>query len=159
MKTRAALVALVTAIALAAAAALAGCSSAQPEPSSPSASANASATPSPSPTPTVSPSAGSSAAPTGSASSPVGSWGEDGAGKPSAVFNSDGTVSGSDGCNRFSATWTDSGGTIEIGVLVATQVGCPGMDTWLTMMRSVKVDGDTLVVYKGTEKIGTLARA
>jgi heat shock protein HslJ len=142
MKTsRSALVA----IALAAAAVLGGCSTAEPGPSSPTPTASVSASPSP--------------APTGSAASPVGSWGEDGAGKPNAIFNSDGTVSGSDGCNHFSGTWTTADGTIEVGALVSTLMACSDMDTWLAMMTSVKVDGDTLVVYKGTEKIGTLARA
>ena len=51
------------------------------------------------------------------------------------------------------------GGTIEVGALVSTLMACSDMDTWLAMMTSVVVDGDTLVVYKGTEKIGTLARA
>jgi heat shock protein HslJ len=138
--TRSALVA----IALAAVAVLGGCSTAQPGPS-PTATASVSATP--------------STAPTGSASSPVGSWGEAGAGKPNAIFNTDGTVTGSDGCNHFSGTWTDSDGTIEVGALVSTLMACSDVDSWLAMMTSVIVDGDTLVVYKGTEKIGTLARA
>ncbi len=133
------------AIALAVAAVLTGCSTPQSGPSAPAPTASVSASPSP--------------APTGAAASPVGSWGENVAGKPNAVFNSDGTVTGSDGCNHFSGTWTDSGGTIEVGALVSTLMACSDMDTWLAMMTSVVVDGDTLVVYKGTEKIGTLARA
>jgi heat shock protein HslJ len=147
--TRSALVAIVLAVAVTVTAALAGCSSVQPAPSSPT----------PSATPTASVSAGPSTTPTGSPSSPIGSWGEDGAGKPNADFNSDGTVSGSDGCNHFSGTWTDSAGTIEVGALVSTLMACSNMDTWLAMMTSVKVQGDTLVVYKGTERLGTLARS
>ena len=37
-------------------------------------------------------------------------------------------------------------------------MACPDADTWLATMTAVKVDGDTLHVFKGTDEIGTLAR-
>ena len=43
---------------------------------------------------------------------------------PSATF-SDGTVSGSTGCNRFTATYTLDGEALEIGTVAATNAACP----------------------------------
>jgi heat shock protein HslJ len=43
---------------------------------------------------------------------------------PSATF-SDGTVSGSTGCNRFSATYTTDGDALEIGQVATTNAACP----------------------------------
>ena len=42
------------------------------------------------------------------------------------VFGTDGTVSGSDGCNRFSTTYTTTGSTIRIRPTAATtMMACP----------------------------------
>ena len=42
------------------------------------------------------------------------------------VFGTDGTVSGSDGCNRFSTTYTTTGATIRIRPTAATtMMACP----------------------------------
>lgn len=43
---------------------------------------------------------------------------------PSATF-SDGTVSGSTGCNRFTAPYTQDGDALEIGEIAATNAACP----------------------------------
>jgi heat shock protein HslJ len=91
-------------------------------------------------------------------SSPVGTWGTDAQSAPNAAFNSDGTVTGSDGCNDFQGTWSGSEGSIAVGSLVASAVACPSVDTWLTGMTSVSVSGDTLAVYAGDKQIGTLTK-
>ena len=43
---------------------------------------------------------------------------------PSVTF-ADGTVGGSTGCNRFTASYTLDGDTVEIGTIAATQIACP----------------------------------
>ncbi len=43
---------------------------------------------------------------------------------PSATF-ADGTVSGSTGCNRFTAPYTIDGDTLEIGTAARTEMACP----------------------------------
>jgi heat shock protein HslJ len=91
-------------------------------------------------------------------SSPVGTWGTKAQSTPNAVFNSDGTVTGSDGCNDFQGTWNGSAGPIAVGPLWASAVACPSVDTWLTGMTSVTVSGDTLAVYAGDKQIGTLTK-
>ncbi len=42
---------------------------------------------------------------------------------PSATFG-DGRVAGSTGCNRFNASYTRDGGSLEIGTVASTQMGC-----------------------------------
>ena len=43
---------------------------------------------------------------------------------PSVTFE-DGTVGGSTGCNRFTASYTVDGGTLELGTIASTQIACP----------------------------------
>ncbi len=43
---------------------------------------------------------------------------------PSAVFN-DGTVGGSTGCNRFTASYTVDGDRLELGTIASTRMACP----------------------------------
>src|SRR5687767_10749075 len=42
---------------------------------------------------------------------------------PSATF-ADGRMSGSNGCNRYSASYTLDGDTLELGQAMSTKVGC-----------------------------------
>jgi heat shock protein HslJ len=50
--------------------------------------------------------------------------------QPTATFGSDGTISGSGGCNNFSGTYQSTGSTLSIGPLASTQKACdqPIMD-------------------------------
>lgn len=92
--------------------------------------------------------------------SPVGAWGSTAAQSPNLTFTDDGTVSGSDGCNRLSGSWTQDGETVKLGQMVSTLKACPGVDTWLTTAVSATVDGDTLRISdEGGTEIGTLERA
>jgi heat shock protein HslJ len=43
---------------------------------------------------------------------------------PSATF-ADGTVGGSTGCNRFTASYTLDGDAVELGTIASTQIACP----------------------------------
>jgi heat shock protein HslJ len=46
--------------------------------------------------------------------------------KPTAVFDANGTVSGTTGCNTYHGPWKESaGGSIKIGPLATTLIGCP----------------------------------
>jgi heat shock protein HslJ len=44
--------------------------------------------------------------------------------RPSAEFD-DGTVGGSTGCNRFTASYTVDGDELEIGTIASTKIACP----------------------------------
>jgi heat shock protein HslJ len=44
--------------------------------------------------------------------------------RPSATF-ADGTVGGSTGCNRFTASYTVDGDALEIGTIASTKIACP----------------------------------
>ncbi|WP_299426822.1 META domain-containing protein [uncultured Shimia sp.] len=45
---------------------------------------------------------------------------------PLLQFGSDGQVSGTSGCNRFSGGYTATGGQLEFGPLATTRMACPG---------------------------------
>ena len=46
--------------------------------------------------------------------------------RPTIRFTVDGTVSGTTGCNQFSGPFRTDGGTIVVGELAATKIGCDG---------------------------------
>jgi XRE family transcriptional regulator, regulator of sulfur utilization len=49
--------------------------------------------------------------------------------QPSLRFAAGGRVSGSDGCNRISATYTLAGSRITFGPIAATRMACPGIES------------------------------
>lgn len=70
-----------------------------------------------------------------------------------------GRFNGNDGCNSFSGTWVADGASAELKDLTQTLVGCPGMDTWLSLAATVQVKDQTLHVTNAEGKeIGTLPR-
>lgn len=72
----------------------------------------------------------------------------------------DGSLTGSDGANRISTTWTsdDSGATVES--FLTTQRAAQGMETWVGRTRRVEADGDQLTVFdQAGNHIGALTRA
>jgi len=95
-----------------------------------------------------------------SATSPVGTWGEDTSGSPSLTFAEDGTVSGTDGCNRLAGSWTQDGDTLDFGgSLISTLMACEDVDTWLSGITTATVDGDTLTALDADgAALGTLER-
>ncbi|PVW03506.1 hypothetical protein DEA06_13400 [Microbacterium sp. Gd 4-13] len=86
---------------------------------------------------------------------PEGLWGVQRAGTPHLVISTDGTLSGSDGCNAFSGTWTlnSDGVAIFRDVVVSTEV-CDGVDTWLSYGRSAYVVGSDLWI--GDAEVGII---
>jgi len=96
----------------------------------------------------------------GSADDVVGTWGDTAPATPHLVLSSDGTVTGSDGCNAISTTFAVDGTSITFEPFIATLMACPGVDGWLAAVRSAAVDGDEMVVSNAAgERIGTLNRA
>ncbi|WP_426517097.1 META domain-containing protein [Diaminobutyricibacter sp. McL0618] len=92
-----------------------------------------------------------------SASSFTGTWGSSASGQPNLTIKDDGSFKGTDGCNQMSGKGTVSGDTFTFGPFATTLVHCAGVNPWLNLAHTAKVDGSTLVVYKnGGEKIGTL---
>ena len=52
-----------------------------------------------------------------------------GTGVPTIEFGTDGTVSGSAGCNTYNGTYTVDGSSITFGPLATTKMACPVADT------------------------------
>ncbi len=96
----------------------------------------------------------------GNGSDVHGTWGEKVDAKPYLELSDDGSVAGSDGCNRMTGTFTVDGDTVTFGQLASTLMACEGVDTWLSKAETATVDSDTMTVFntKGDE-IGTLDRA
>lgn len=89
----------------------------------------------------------------------LGTWGNPAPQNPYLTFSADHTVKGSDGCNVLSSSYTMHGDTATISRMITTLMACPGVDPWLSKVRTVTVDGDQLVVRDSAgSKIGTLKR-
>src|SRR4051812_26218205 len=73
-----------------------------------------------------------------SGSSVPGTWGEDATGKPSLTIESDGTFSGTDGCNELSGKGTIDGDTFTFGPFASTQKACEGVHPWLNIANTAK---------------------
>ncbi|HWL01581.1 MAG TPA: META domain-containing protein [Microbacteriaceae bacterium] len=97
--------------------------------------------------------------PGGDASSAVGTWGSDAQGEPNLSLTEDGKLSGTDGCNRLTGSWTQDGATVDFGQVASTMMFCEGVDTWLIDLSTGTVEGSTLHILDadGVE-IGTLSR-
>jgi len=81
-------------------------------------------------------------------------------GEPFLKFADDGTYSGSDGCNGLGGTYEVGEDELILKPGFSTLMACPDIDTWVRGAKSVKLDGDALVVFdKSGSEIGTLARS
>lgn len=96
----------------------------------------------------------------------VGHWGQTNAAeadsdrKPYLELSEDGTVSGTDGCNRLMGSWTVDGSLVSFERLASTRMACEGVDTWLAAAASATLEGDTLMVFDaGGKLIGSLVRS
>ncbi|WP_430867592.1 META domain-containing protein [Demequina aurantiaca] len=88
---------------------------------------------------------------------PVGTWGATAEGMPQLVLASDGTVTGTDGCNGINTTWEEDGGTITFGPFASTMMACEGVDVWLSLAATATIDADAMDVQDVSgEAIGTL---
>lgn len=107
----------------------------------------------------------------GSASGPVGTWGEGyntdhepyfelslGADKDEN-FDQAGFVTGSDGCNRLSGQWFLTDGELTFQQLGGTKMACEGVDTWLSKAAGASIDGDVMTVTDAAgQALGELDR-
>ena len=98
----------------------------------------------------------------GAADEPVadvaGVWGiQDTEGITSIELAEDGTVSGTDGCNRVTGTWEQDGTQLAFGPWATTRMACPSVDTWLSLAVKATLEGENLVfVEQNAVEIGTL---
>jgi len=98
----------------------------------------------------------------GAADEPVGDvagvWGiQDTEGITSIDLAEDGTVSGTDGCNRVTGTWEQDGTQVAFGPWATTRMACPSVDTWLSLAVKATLEGENLVfVDQNAVEIGTL---
>ncbi len=90
-----------------------------------------------------------------------GTWGKEAQGMPQLVLAEDGSLSGTDGCNRLMGKWTaKDDGTVDFGQVATTMMACEGVDTWLSGLSTGTVEGNVLHVKDTAGKeIGTLDRA
>jgi len=95
------------------------------------------------------------------ANGPAGIWGDpDTSTEPSLELVDDGTLTGTDGCNRLRGGWTEEDDRVSFGQVASTRMACEGVDTWLSSLDSATVDGDTMTVFDASgSEIGTLERA
>lgn len=56
----------------------------------------------------------------------AGSFAMAGEQRPTMMFKPDGTISGSTGCNGFSASYTYDGAAFAVGRILTSRVACPG---------------------------------
>ena len=96
-----------------------------------------------------------------SAVSAAGTWGTPSSqGKPYLELKTGGALSGSDGCNRLTGTWTQSGDDVTFGHLASTLIACQGVDTWLSKAHSATIKGSTMrVLDDDKQDIGTLTKS
>ncbi|WP_394554044.1 META domain-containing protein [Agromyces sp. MMS24-JH15] len=90
----------------------------------------------------------------------VGTWGDPTTGEPYLSLAEDGTLTGSDGCNRLAGGWElDEADQIEFGDVASTLMACEGVDTWLSGLDVATVSGTTMTILSddGAE-IGRLER-
>ncbi|KQR52367.1 hypothetical protein ASF88_12530 [Leifsonia sp. Leaf336] len=93
------------------------------------------------------------------AAPPAGTWGSSAEGEPQLVLEADGSLSGTDGCNRLHGTWSKAGNTVTFGEVASTRMACRGVDTWLINLATATVSGTTMRVLNSSgTKIGTLSR-
>ncbi|WP_449279546.1 META domain-containing protein [Leucobacter sp. GX0328] len=89
-----------------------------------------------------------------------GTWGDPTAtGSPYLEFDANGSVSGTDGCNRLIGTWTGTAEAIEFGEFSSTRMACVDTDDWLSGACSATISGSTMTVLgAGEQELGSLER-
>jgi len=69
----------------------------------------------------------------------TGTWGVDTEGEPQLVLGPDGSLTGTDGCNRLTGQWAQTGSSVEFGEVASTRRYCADIDTWLADLASATV--------------------
>ena len=98
----------------------------------------------------------------GSSIDPVGSWGDTSdTTEPSLTLADDGSLTGTDGCNRLSGSWRlEDDDLVYFDAVASTRMACEGFDTWLEGLSQATISGSTMTITgaDGAE-IGTLERS
>ncbi|SFR68403.1 META domain-containing protein [Agromyces sp. CF514] len=92
---------------------------------------------------------------------PTGTWGDTSdTTAPSLVLADGGGLTGTDGCNRLTGSWTvDESDHVEFHDVASTRMACEGVDTWLEGLSQATIADDTMtVIDQDGSEIGTLER-
>lgn len=85
-----------------------------------------------------------------------GTWGDTSA---NHLTLADGKLTGHDGCNKMTGTYTVDGADLGVSLGPSIARGCTNVDTWLRDIATATVSGDTLTVFdRDGAEIGTLPR-
>ena len=98
------------------------------------------------------------AAPSAPVEDVAGVWGmQDTEGVVSLELKDDGTITGTDGCNRLTGSWDQDGDQVAFGPWSTTRMACQSVDTWIAESVKATVQGENLIFADefGIE-IGTL---
>ena len=97
----------------------------------------------------------------GSSIDPVGSWGDTSdTAEPSLTLDEDGSLTGTDGCNRLSGSWRlEDDDLVPFDAVASTRMACPDVDTWLEGLSQATISGSTMTI-SGSDgaEIGQLER-
>lgn len=96
-----------------------------------------------------------------SAGAAAGTWGDTAdSTQPSLELAEDGTLTGTDGCNRLNGRWIENGVDLTFENVATTLMACPDVDTWLSALDTATIDGSTMTVHdESGADIGTLERS
>jgi len=92
---------------------------------------------------------------------PVGTWGDPStASEPYLSLADGGALTGSDGCNRLTGSWSvDEGEQVLFEDVAMTRRFCEDVDDWLSRLSAATVSGDTMTVLgQDGAEIGQLER-
>lgn len=97
----------------------------------------------------------------GSSVDPVGTWGDTSdTTEPSLTLDEDGSLTGTDGCNRLSGEWRlEDDDIVYFDAVASTRMACPDVDTWLDGLSQATISGSTMTI-SGSDgaEIGQLER-
>ena len=97
----------------------------------------------------------------GSSIDPVGSWGDTSdTAEPSLTLDENGSLSGTDGCNRLTGEWRlEDDDIVYFDGVASTRMACPDVDTWLEGLSQATISGSTMTISGGDgAEIGQLQR-
>jgi heat shock protein HslJ len=76
------------------------------------------------------------------------------------VLADDGTLTGTDGCNRLSGGWSADGDTVTFDEVVSTRMFCEGVDAWLSGLATATISAAEMTVLDASgAELGTLTRS
>src|SRR5215218_7183518 len=97
----------------------------------------------------------------GSSIDPVGSWGDTSdTAEPSLTLDDDGSLTGTDGCNRLSGSWRlEDDDLVYFDAVGSPRRACPDVDTWLKGLSQATISGSTMTISSADgAEIGQLER-